>query len=93
MKMIAGENFLKKVFPCTPFKNFCTKISKENSKETDRQATQVIKTCFCCRNFVGATETLQNKRVVLHQSGSPKGLPYRLFFMLLKSIIETKNDR
>ena len=25
IEKIAGENFLEKVFPCTPFKNFCTK--------------------------------------------------------------------
>jgi hypothetical protein len=63
--MIAGENFLKKVFPCTPFKNFCTKISKGNSQETDRQSAQVIKTCFCCRERVGTTKTPRAKKVVL----------------------------
>ena len=34
IEKIAGENFLKKVFPCTPFKNFCTKEIAKTTKDT-----------------------------------------------------------
>ena len=75
---------MKKVSPCTPFKNFRTKRKNEIIPKKRIDSRREVKPRFGCRNFVGATETLQNKRVVLHQSGSPKGLPYRLFFYAAK---------
>ena len=57
-----GGTFLKKNFPCTPSKNFCTKSSKENFKETDRRSAQAS-ACFGYREQLGTTETPSAKRV------------------------------
>ena len=44
---------LARSFPHTPFKNSLTKISKENSIETDRQAAQVFGLALAHANSQG----------------------------------------
>ena len=49
----AGGNFLKKVPPCTPFKNFLTKGKENNSKDTDGQSVPKksrIFASYCIKN-------------------------------------------
>ena len=79
-----GELFSAKKVPPHPFKKALTKKYQKKIPKKRIDGRREVKPRFGCRNFVGATETLQNKRVVLHQSGSPKGLPYRLFFYAAK---------
>ena len=74
-----GETFWKKVSPCTPFKNFLTKIPEGNAADMGRQSARSLGRAFAIASGWAPPRPHPLRELICFGAGAPRHSPTGCF--------------